>query len=84
MQSKLQAGSSGYRCLEMPPVRGSGTNATPAEEQECAAKSGASIIRLGTPMLAGPGAMAAVMVCVGESHSVWRHVVVYTTSPLRC
>jgi multiple antibiotic resistance protein len=77
----------------MPPVRGSGTKATPAEEQECAAKSGASIIPLGMPMLAGPGAIAALMVLVGESHSVWRHVLVYTTivptgyarrSPLRC
>jgi hypothetical protein len=46
---------------------------TPAEEQECAAKSGASIIPLEMLMLAGPGAIAA-MVSGGEPHCVWRHV----------
>jgi hypothetical protein len=46
---------------------------TPAEEQACAATSGASIIPRKMPMLAGPGAIAA-MVSGGESHCVWRHV----------
>jgi multiple antibiotic resistance protein len=31
------------------------------------------------PMLAGPGAISTVMVLVGESHSIWQHVVIYST-----
>src|ERR1700735_4343337 len=49
------------------------------EQQEGAEKSDASIIPLGMPMLAGPGAISTVMVLVGESHSVWQHAVIYAT-----
>jgi multiple antibiotic resistance protein len=31
------------------------------------------------PMLAGPGAISTVMVLVGESHSIWQHVIIYAT-----
>jgi multiple antibiotic resistance protein len=49
------------------------------ESQEGTAKEDASIIPLGMPMLAGPGAISTVMVLVGESHSIWQHVVIYST-----
>ena len=65
--------------LDMLQARQSGTKATPEEQQEGAEKADASIIPLGMPMLAGPGAISTVMVLVGESHSVWQHVVVYAT-----
>ena len=46
---------------------------------KCVDKRDASIIPLGMPMLAGPGAISTVMVLVGESHSIWQHVVIYST-----
>jgi multiple antibiotic resistance protein len=49
------------------------------EQQEGTEKSDASIIPLGMPMLAGPGAISTVMVLVGESHSIWQHGVIYAT-----
>ncbi|HXZ13569.1 MAG TPA: MarC family protein [Candidatus Sulfotelmatobacter sp.] len=65
--------------LDMLQARRSATKATPEEEQEGAEKADASIIPLGMPMLAGPGAISTVMVLVGESHSAWQHAVVYGT-----
>ncbi len=65
--------------LDMLQARQSGTKVTPEETEEGTAKSDASIIPLGMPMLAGPGAISTVMVLVGESHSVWKHVVIYAT-----
>lgn len=65
--------------LDMLQARQSGQKGTPEETQEGAEKSDASIIPLGMPMLAGPGAISTVMVLVGESHSIWQHVVVYAT-----
>jgi len=65
--------------LDMLQARQSGTKSTPEETQEGAAKADASIIPLGMPMLAGPGAISTVMVLVGESHTVWQHVIVYAT-----
>jgi len=56
--------------LDMLQARQSSTKATPAD---------ASIIPLGMPMLAGPGAISTVMVLVGESRSIWQHVVIYST-----
>jgi len=64
--------------LEMLQARQSTTKATPEEQQEGAEKEDASIIPLGIPMLAGPGAISTVMVLVGEAHSVWQHAVVYS------
>ena len=64
--------------LDMLQARQSGTRSTPEETQEGTAKEDASIIPLGMPMLAGPGAISTVMVLVGESHQVWQHVVVYS------
>jgi multiple antibiotic resistance protein len=65
--------------LDMLQARPSGTKVTPEETQEGATKADASIIPLGLPMLAGPGAISTVMVLVGESHAVWQHVVIYAT-----
>jgi multiple antibiotic resistance protein len=65
--------------LDMLQARQSSTKATPAEAEESVSKRDASIIPLGMPMLAGPGAISTVMVLVGESHSVWQHVVIYST-----
>lgn len=65
--------------LDMLQARQSGTRSTPEETQEGVAKSDASIIPLGMPMLAGPGAISTVMVLVGESHTVWQHGIVYAT-----
>jgi multiple antibiotic resistance protein len=64
--------------LDMLQARQSGTRSTPEETQEGTAKEDASIIPLGMPMLAGPGAISTVMVLIGESHQVWQHVVIYS------
>ena len=68
--------------MDMLQARQSGTKSTPEETEEGAAKSDASIIPLGMPMLAGPGAISTVMVLVGESHSIWQHAIIYTTIAL--
>lgn len=65
--------------FDMLQARQSGQKVTAEEQQEGAEKSDASIIPLGMPMLAGPGAISTVMVLVGESHSPWQHIVVYAT-----
>ena len=65
--------------MDMLQARPSGTKATPEETEEGATKADASIIPLGMPMLAGPGAISTVMVLVGESHTVWQHGIVYAT-----
>jgi len=65
--------------MDMLQARQSGTKATPEETEEGTAKEDASIIPLGMPMLAGPGAISTVMVLVGESHTLWQHGIVYAT-----
>ena len=65
--------------LEMLQARKSTTKSTPEETEEGASKADASIIPLGMPMLAGPGAISTVMVLVGESHSLWQHAIIYST-----
>lgn len=60
-------------------LEGHQSKATPEETQEGTEKSDASIIPLGMPMLAGPGAISTVMVLVGEAHTVWQHGVIYAT-----
>lgn len=63
--------------LDMLQARQSATKSTAEEEREGAEKEDASIIPLGIPMLAGPGAISTVMVLVGVSHTIWQHAVVY-------
>jgi multiple antibiotic resistance protein len=62
---------------DMLQAKPSGQRTTPEETKEGAAKEDASIIPLGMPMLAGPGAISTVMVLIGESHTMWRRGVVY-------
>lgn len=63
--------------IDMLQAKQSGQRSTPEETEEGTAKEDASIIPLGMPMLAGPGAISTVMVLIGESHTVWRHGIVY-------
>jgi multiple antibiotic resistance protein len=65
--------------LEMLQGKQSAQKGSAEEQQEGAEKSDASIIPLGMPMLAGPGAISTVMVLVGESHAVWQHGIIYAT-----
>jgi multiple antibiotic resistance protein len=60
-------------------LEGKQAKATPEEAHEGTQKSDASIIPLGMPMLAGPGAISTVMVLVGDAHAVWKHAVIYAT-----
>jgi multiple antibiotic resistance protein len=60
-------------------LEGQQSRATPEETHEGTQKSDASIIPLGMPMLAGPGAISTVMVLVGDANMVWKHVVIYAT-----
>jgi multiple antibiotic resistance protein len=54
------------------------TKSTPAELEEGAVKLDASVVPLGMPLLAGPGAISTVMVLLADSHTWWKHVVVYS------
>lgn len=65
--------------MEMLQGRQTGTKSSAEESHEGTVKEDASIIPLGMPMLAGPGAISTVMVLVGESHAIWQHVVIYST-----
>jgi len=65
--------------LDMLQARQSGTKVSPEEAQEGATKEDASIIPLGMPMLAGPGAISTVMVLIGESHAIWQQGMIYAT-----
>lgn len=58
--------------LEMLQARRSATHETPGEMEEGVAKEDAGIIPLGTPMLAGPGAISTVMVLMGPAPNWWR------------
>ena len=63
--------------VDMLQARQSGQRSTPEETQEGSTKEDASIIPLGMPMLAGPGAISTVMVLIGESHTMWRRGIVF-------
>jgi len=63
--------------IDMLQAKQSGQRSTPEETREGTAKEDASIIPLGMPMLAGPGAISTVMVLVGESHTLWERGIVY-------
>ena len=59
--------------LDMLQARPSGTKVTPEETQEGTNKADASIIPLGMPMLAGPGAISTVMVLVCLLYTSYSH-----------
>lgn len=62
--------------LEMLQARRSATHETPGETAEGSAKEDASIIPLGIPILAGPGAISTVMVLIAQAHAPWQYIVV--------
>jgi len=63
--------------LDMVQARRSGTKEVPGEAEEGVVKSGAGIVPLGMPMLAGPGAISNVVVLVGQASRWWETVTVY-------
>jgi multiple antibiotic resistance protein len=63
--------------LEMLRAQRITTNETPGETQEGVEKEDASIIPLGIPILAGPGAISTVMVLVAQTRHPWQQVVVF-------
>jgi multiple antibiotic resistance protein len=63
--------------MDMLRARPSPTKQTPDEMKEGEAKEDVSIVPLGIPLLAGPGAISTVMVLVGEAHYWWQVALVY-------
>jgi len=57
--------------LEMLQAKRSATQEASGDTEEASHKEDASIVPLGIPMLAGPGAISSVMVLVGQVPSVW-------------
>ncbi len=62
--------------LDMLEARRSPTQETSGDTEEAASKEDAGIVPLGIPMLAGPGAIASVMVLVGQAQSTWQMVAI--------
>ena len=63
--------------LDMLQARQTTTKVTPEEAQERPEREDSSIIPLGIPMLAGPGAISTVMVLVAGAHTWWQQVIIY-------
>jgi multiple antibiotic resistance protein len=57
--------------LDMLEARRSPTQETHGDTEEATTKEDAGIVPLGIPMLAGPGAISAVMVLVGQVPTLW-------------
>lgn len=62
--------------LDMLQARRSQTHETPGDTDAGAQKEDASIIPLGIPILAGPGAISTVMVLVAATQHYWQTVIV--------
>lgn len=58
--------------LDMLQAKRSATQETAGDAEDAARKEDAGIVPLGVPMLAGPGAIATVMVLVGQSQTHWQ------------
>jgi multiple antibiotic resistance protein len=58
--------------IDMLQAKRSPTQERSEEAEEAAHKDDASIVPMGIPMLAGPGAISSVMVLVGESQNWWQ------------
>jgi multiple antibiotic resistance protein len=63
--------------LEMMRAEKSKTRATPEEEHEAERKEDVGLIPLGLPLLSGPGAIATVMVLIGQAKSSEKRLAVY-------
>lgn len=57
----------GLTALDMMRAKVSSTRSTPEERREGAQKEDVAVVPVGIPMLAGPGAIATVMVLMGQS-----------------
>ncbi|HMG02856.1 MAG TPA: MarC family protein [Edaphobacter sp.] len=62
--------------LDMLEARRSPTQETSGDAEDAASKEDAGIVPLGIPMLAGPGAIASVMVLVGQAQNSWQMVAI--------
>jgi multiple antibiotic resistance protein len=58
--------------LDMLQAKRSATQECSGETEDAASKEDASVVPLGIPMLAGPGAISTVMVIVGQAASAWQ------------
>jgi multiple antibiotic resistance protein len=65
--------------IDMLEARRSPTQESSDETQEAAGKEDASIVPLGIPMLAGPGAISSVMVLVGEARNRWEMIAIISS-----
>lgn len=63
--------------MEMLRAKPSGTRSTREEETEAAHKDDVALIPLGLPLLAGPGAIATVMVLAGKATTLSHRAAVY-------
>jgi multiple antibiotic resistance protein len=63
--------------LDMMRAKRSETRATKAEADEAETKDDVAVIPLGVPLLAGPGAVATVMVLVGKAQSMAERATVF-------
>ena len=70
--------------LDMLQARRSSTHETPTETLEGVEKPDASIVPLGIPVLAGPGAISTVMVLIGQSHGWAQTVPVFVAIAFTC
>ena len=58
--------------LDMLEAKRSPTQEATGDTEAAASKEDAGIVPLGIPMLAGPGAIASVMVLVGQAQTMWQ------------
>lgn len=62
--------------LDMLEAKRSATQEVSGDAEEAVHKDDAGIVPLGIPMLAGPGAIASVMVLVGQAQNRWQMVAI--------
>jgi multiple antibiotic resistance protein len=62
--------------LDMLEAKRSATQEATGDTEAAASKEDAGIVPLGIPMLAGPGAIASVMVLVGQAQTKWQMVAI--------
>ena len=62
--------------FDMVRAQTSRTRTSPEEEAEGAAKEDVAVFPLATPLLAGPGSIATVMVLMGRTHVFWQVAIV--------
>ncbi|WP_260703657.1 MarC family protein [Edaphobacter flagellatus] len=62
--------------LDMLEAKRSATQEASGDTEDAAKKEDAGIVPLGIPMLAGPGAIASVMVLVGQAQTMWQMVAI--------